>query len=163
MSAPCGREAPDGRTITDGHALHDASDAPGGLEAPNRRGAPCGRDPRSRSAKGRAAEEIVSASMLARGWDVVARNWKRGRGELDIVAAKDGILAVVEVKDIDAFGLESVESSVGGRKRARIVETSKLFIHSHREFSNAAVRYDVATVAAGALADYFENAFSERT
>ncbi|HPB67267.1 MAG TPA: YraN family protein, partial [Spirochaetales bacterium] len=108
-------------------------------------------------------EGIVSASLLASGWDVVARNWKRGRGELDIVAFRDGVLAVVEVKDIDAFGLESVEASVGGRKRARIVETSKLFIHSHREFNSAAVRYDVATVAAGALADYFENAFSERT
>ncbi len=131
--------------------------------APNRRGAPCGRGFRSRSAKGRAAEEIVSASMLATGWDVVARNWRRGRGELDIVAFRDGVLAVVEVKDIDAYGLEGVESSVGGRKRARIVETSKLFIHSHREFSSASVRYDVATVAAGALADYFENAFSERT
>jgi len=116
----------------------------------------------SKTAKGRAAEDIVAASLDAGGWAVVARNWRRGRGELDIVALKDGILAVVEVKSVDAYGLESLERSVGARKRLRIVETSKLFVSAHREFSSATVRYDVAAVAAGAVADYFENAFAER-
>jgi len=117
----------------------------------------------SRSAKGRAAEDVAAAWLAAGGWSVVARNWKRGRGELDIVAAKAGVLAVVEVKAIDAYGLESVGTSVGPNKRRRIVETSKLFLSAHREFSSATVRYDVATVSGGALADYFENAFAERT
>lgn len=117
----------------------------------------------NKSAKGRAAEDIVAASLISGGWAVVARNWRRGRGELDIVALKEGILAVVEVKSVDAYGLESLERSVGARKRLRIVETSKLFVSAHREFSSATVRYDVAAVAAGAVADYFENAFAERT
>lgn len=117
----------------------------------------------SKSAKGRAAEDLVAASLAAGGWSIVARNWRRGRGELDIVALKDRVLAVVEVKSVDAFGLESLEVSVGARKRLRIVETSKLFVAAHREFKSAIVRYDVAAVAAGAVADYFENAFAERT
>jgi len=116
----------------------------------------------SRSAKGRAAEEVVATAMVADGWSVVARNWRKGRGELDIVASKGAILAVVEVKAIDAYGLESLSSSVGPVKRLRIVETSKLFVAAHREFSSAVVRYDVAAVAAGAVVDYFENAFAER-
>lgn len=73
-----------------------------------------------------------------------------------------GVLAIVEVKSIDSYGLEGLISSVGARKRSRIVETAKLFIHSHREFSSATVRFDVASVSAGAVADYFENAFAER-
>lgn len=81
---------------------------------------------------------------------------------MDIVARKDGVLAFVEVKSIDAFGLESLSSSVGTGKRARIVETSKLFILAHREFSSATVRFDVASVRSGVVADYFENAFAER-
>ena len=117
----------------------------------------------SRTAKGRAAEDVAAAWLSEGGWSIVARNWRRGRGELDIVALKDGILAVVEVKAIDAYGLEGLETSVGPNKRRRIVETSKLFVSAHREFSSAAIRYDVATVAAGALADYFDNAFAERT
>lgn len=117
----------------------------------------------SKSAKGRAAEDLVAVSMAAGGWSLVARNWRRGHGELDIVAIKDGTLAIVEVKSVDAYGLESLELSVGPRKRLRIIETSKLFVAAHREFSSVTVRYDVATVAAGAVTAYFENAFAERT
>lgn len=117
----------------------------------------------SRSAKGRAAEEIVAAALTSGGWSIVGRNWRRGAGELDIVAQRGATLAFVEVKATDAYGLESLESSVGPRKRRRIIETSKLFIAAHREFEYAAIRYDVASVEAGALAEYFENAFAERT
>ena len=116
-----------------------------------------------RAAKGRAAEETVASSLAADGWTIVARNWRRGRGELDIVAFKNGTLAFVEVKAVDAYGLESLETSVGSIKRGRIVETSKLFVSAHREFEYAVIRYDVAAVEAGAMADYFENAFAERT
>ncbi|PKL08168.1 MAG: YraN family protein [Spirochaetae bacterium HGW-Spirochaetae-7] len=117
----------------------------------------------SRTAKGRAAEDVVAVAMASGGWTIVARNWRRGAGELDIVACRDGTLAFVEVKATDAFGIEGLESSVGRRKRQRIVETSKLFIAAHREFEYAAIRYDVASVKAGAMAEYFENAFAERT
>ena len=117
----------------------------------------------SRSATGRVAEEVVAAELVSGGWSIVARNWRRRSGELDIVAQLGGTLAFVEVKATDAYGRESLESSVGHRKRQRIIETSKLFIAAHREFEYAAIRYDVASVEAGVVADYFENAFAERT
>lgn len=117
----------------------------------------------ARTHRGRAAEDAASAYVLARGWDIVARNWRRGPGELDIVAVHDGLLAFVEVKAVDAYGLESLLSSVGWRKRQRIIETSKLFIAAHREFKYMAVRFDVVSVVADAVTEYFESAFSERT
>jgi putative endonuclease len=101
--------------------------------------------------------------MVQEGWSIVERNWRRGPGELDIVAFRDGVVAFVEVKAIDGFGTEGLAVSVGPRKRARIVETSKLFLAMHREFSSATVRFDVASVRSGAMADYYENAFAERT
>lgn len=117
----------------------------------------------SRTHKGRAAEDVAASDLLARGWEIVARNWRRGSGEIDIVALKDGLLAFVEVKAIDAYGLESLESSVGWRKRQRIIETSKLFIAAHREFKYMAVRFDVVSVVADAVTEHFESAFAERT
>jgi len=117
----------------------------------------------SRTRKGRAAEDVAAAHLSARGWAIVARNWRRGRGELDIVALKDGLLAFVEVKAVDAYGLESLEASVGWRKRKRIIETSKLFIAAHREFKYMAVRFDVVSVVADAVTEHFESAFAEHT
>ena len=116
-----------------------------------------------RTDKGRRAESVVALSMANAGGSVLERNWRRGRGEIDIVAYRAGTLAFVEVKAIDAFGTESLAVSVGPGKRARIIETSKLFLDMHREFSSATVRYDVASVRSGAMADYYENAFAERT
>ncbi len=113
--------------------------------------------------KGRAAEDAAADWLEARGWSLVARNWRRGRGELDIVALRDGILAFVEVKAVDGYGLEGLGRSVGATKRRRLLETAKLFVSAHREFSSAALRFDVAAVEAGALAYYFEDAFAERS
>ena len=93
----------------------------------------------------------------------MSRNWRRGPGELDIVAAKAGELAFVEVKAIDAYGLESLAGSVGATKRARIVETSKLFLAEHREFRGMNVRYDVAAVRGNTVSIYLERAFPERS
>lgn len=48
--------------------------------------------------KGRKAEERAARHLSRRGYDILGRNIRLGRGELDIVARKDGILAFVEVK-----------------------------------------------------------------
>lgn len=126
-------------------------------------GADAIRQGQSRMARGRQAEDAVAAMLAGSGWSLVARNWRRGRGELDIVAFRDGTLAVVEVKAVDGLGLESLSRSVGTQKQRRIIETSKLFVSMYREFEYATVRYDVASVRSGEVADYFENAFVERT
>ncbi|MDX9958421.1 MAG: YraN family protein [Spirochaetia bacterium] len=117
----------------------------------------------SKTSRGRAAEEVACRWLEAEGWTVVVRNWRRGPGELDIVAAKAGELAFVEVKAVDAYGLESLARSVGRIKRSRIVETSKLFIAEHREFRGMNVRYDVAAVRGTVVALYLERAFPERS
>jgi Holliday junction resolvase-like predicted endonuclease len=40
----------------------------------------------------------VAAWYAREGYTVVARNWRCARGELDVVAWRDGVLAVCEVK-----------------------------------------------------------------
>lgn len=117
----------------------------------------------SKTSRGKAAEEVACLWLEAEGWTVVVRNWRRGPGELDIVAAKAGELAFVEVKAVDAYGLESLSRSVGHIKRSRIVETSKLFIAEHREFRGMNIRYDVAAIRGDVVALYLERAFPERS
>ncbi|MDQ6994347.1 MAG: YraN family protein [Mariprofundaceae bacterium] len=48
--------------------------------------------------KGRAGEEQAALFLQRQGYDILARNIRGGRGELDIVAKKDDIIAFVEVK-----------------------------------------------------------------
>ena len=78
------------------------------------------------------------------------------------MARKDGELAFVEVKVVDGFGLESLERSVGGAKRRRIVESSKYFLSGHREYREERIRFDVLAVRDAAVILHAERAFSER-
>ncbi len=47
---------------------------------------------------GERAEEVVAAEYLARGYRLVARRWRGGGGELDLVCAREGEVVFVEVK-----------------------------------------------------------------
>ena len=47
---------------------------------------------------GRLGEDIASEYLERRGFTIVERNYRKPRGELDIVAQKDGIVHFVEVK-----------------------------------------------------------------
>lgn len=74
-----------------------------------------------RQAVGRHGETVVARALEDQGWEVLARNWRCARGELDIVA-RDGADAVaVEVKTrrSDACGtaLEAVTPAKVDRLR----------------------------------------------
>ena len=60
----------------------------------------------ARVARGKWAEDLVSRWYEQHGYVLVARNWRCKRGELDVVAHKDGVLVVCEVKAraSNAFG-----------------------------------------------------------
>src|SRR5712691_10613174 len=73
--------------------------------------------------RGDAAETLVAARLIAFGWQIVGRNVRIGRGELDIVAVDPGPppwLVIVEVRwrGRRDFGLP--EESVDHRKRAHL-------------------------------------------
>lgn len=74
-------------------------------------------------ARGDGTESLVTADLVARGWTILARNVRAGRGELDIVAIDPGppsMLVIVEVRwrNSRAFGL--AEETLDHRKRAHL-------------------------------------------
>jgi Holliday junction resolvase-like predicted endonuclease len=77
----------------------------------------------SRQQSGDAAETLVASRLAAAGWDVLGRNVRIGRGELDLVAIDPGppaALVVVEVRRRAGreFGLP--EETFGWRKRRHL-------------------------------------------
>ena len=47
---------------------------------------------------GRRGEDMAAAYLEERGWTVLARNYRAGPKEIDLVAAHGGVVAFVEVK-----------------------------------------------------------------
>ncbi len=73
--------------------------------------------------RGDRAEAAVASDLAGRGWTILARQVRVGRGELDIVAVDPGpprMLVIVEVRwrGSRAFGL--AEETIDHRKRAHL-------------------------------------------
>lgn len=115
----------------------------------------------SSCAYGREGEAAAAALLEAEGWAIVARNFRAGRGELDIVAARGDTLAFVEVKRWRRNGLSDLEYAIGADKRKRIIETSKIFLANYRQYNRKTIRYDVVLLSPGKEPSRYEGAFDE--
>ena len=76
--------------------------------------------PRQRARSGQQAELAVTDYLVASGYRVLARNLRLGALELDVVAQKGDVVAVVEVRTRGPGSLAGPFESVTGPKRARL-------------------------------------------
>ena len=112
---------------------------------------------------GNQGEKRASAYLESKGFEIIERNWRTNRGELDIIAVKNDILVFVEVKTLPNGTLDMIQRELNSQKRQRIIKTSKRFLLKHREYSNSYVRFDVIVIDMPGMDPVYhiENAFSE--
>ena len=114
-----------------------------------------------RLANARAGEEAAEARYRARGYRVVARNWRCRLGELDLVAERRGLLVFCEVKARSPGSFGSGFEAVTRRKQAKLRALAEAFLGA-TQVRPQGVRFDVASVSIrGGRADVqvFEDAF----
>jgi putative endonuclease len=80
---------------------------------------------------GARAETLVAERLAAGGVEILARNWRGGGGELDLVVLRDGRLRFVEVKARHDDDLDPLEQ-VGAEKRRRLVGAARAWLQAHR-------------------------------
>lgn len=94
---------------------------------------------------GRIAEEQAARYLAARGYRILARNFRAADGEVDIVADRRGTIAFVEVKARTSDEVLQPRDSVTGRKRGRIARAAAVFLGT-RVRREVPTRYDVVEV-----------------
>lgn len=102
------------------------------------------RDHRAAESRGRQAELAAALWLMLKGYRILARRAKTGAGELDLVARKGGVLAIVEVKaraTIDA-GLHAISP----QQQMRIMRGASSFAGRRRELAGLAIRYDLMII-----------------
>jgi putative endonuclease len=107
---------------------------------------------------GSLAENSAAAFLEAQGFTIVARNFLRRVGELDIVARSDDLLVIAEVRTRASDQYGGAAASVGHAKQRRIAMTAALFLQQHREYARCRVRFDVLVVRDGGI-QWLKHAF----
>ena len=111
---------------------------------------------------GRRGELATETRYVARGYRVVARNWRCRLGELDLVLARGPTLVFCEVKTRRGSRFGGGFEAVDVRKRQKVRALAEVFLLQTKA-SPAAVRFDVASVwlkpDGSASVELFEDAF----
>ena len=93
---------------------------------------------------GKAGENAAAAYLEKEDYLIRHRNWRKGHFELDIVAAKDNELVVVEVKTRSNTEFTQPEDAVDVPKIRRTVRAADTYIKLFQ--IDIPVRFDIITV-----------------
>ena len=102
------------------------------------------RDPRRLEphALGRAGEHAAARYLERRGYRILDRNARADGVELDLVARRGPVLAIVEVKTRRSRRAGRAEEAVDARKRHRIVRGARAWARAHG-LRTPRLRFDV--------------------
>jgi putative endonuclease len=109
------------------------------------------------SARHRDAEAAACAALSRDGWTVLAQRLRTEAGEIDVVAAKPDLLAIVEVKARPT--LADAAMALGARQRARLLAAAEIALADHPEWARAGMRFDLIVVDAAGTVRRIADAF----
>lgn len=103
------------------------------------------RDRRRAWRRGLWAETLCTVALALKGYRILGRRLRSPVGEIDIVARRGRILAVIEVKARDA--METAAAAVTPRQQRRLTRAAGWLIAGRPDLAALQVRFDVMLVA----------------
>lgn len=94
--------------------------------------------------KGRAGEDIAVKWLEARGYIILAKNWRNRHLEIDIIASKDKEIVFIEVKTRFSSSWGAPWEAVNQKKRRLIMTAADVYLRTVR--SNLEPRFDILSV-----------------
>jgi len=70
--------------------------------------------------RGRLGEDLATRFLQVEGWKILGRNWRDGSREIDIVAAREDVLAFVEVKTRGSGSFGNPLEAITPQKRQEV-------------------------------------------
>lgn len=96
---------------------------------------------------GREGENLAAAFLMSKGWEIVSRNFRYGKAEIDLIIKRDDWTIFVEVKTRSSSAYGEPEEFVDEFKARRIFDAAEEFIFSTNWLGH--VRFDVISIKLG--------------
>lgn len=109
---------------------------------------------------GERAEGIVANEYIKRGYAILARRWKMGKTEIDLIAQKEDEIIMIEVKARTTDYFDPNEA-VTPDKRRRMIRAADTYIKSMK--GDYSYRFDIAALVQtpeGIKMEILEDAFT---
>ncbi|WP_243342755.1 YraN family protein [Anaerococcus sp. AGMB09787] len=104
-------------------------------------------------------ENLVATYLEEKSYKILARNYRKPYGEVDIIARKDKLIAFVEVKTRSNNNFSNPREAVNFAKQQRIIKASQAFL-IEKNLTDYIMRFDVCEVLVEEKElNYIENAF----
>ena len=93
---------------------------------------------------GMRGEEIAAHYLQKKGYQILDKNWRFYRNEIDIVARDGNILVVAEVKTRSSDKMMPPEMAVDATKRKAIIRSANAYVNY--KASTLEVRFDIISI-----------------
>jgi putative endonuclease len=80
---------------------------------------------------GRRGETLAAAMLRRRGWEILARNFRVGRKEIDLIVRRGEVVAFVEVKARAGPGYGHPLEAITWAKRREIERVARAWVATH--------------------------------
>ena len=104
---------------------------------------------------GKEAEEMAVNYLIDHGYEILHRNWRYSRYEIDIIAKKNDLLRIVEVKALRSTTIAYPEKMVTKKKFKHLLQAADEYLFQNQHYKH--VQFDVLSITMNhdRVAEYF--------
>jgi len=97
---------------------------------------------------GKLGEDLAAAHLEENGYSIIERNFVIQKAEIDIIAQKDNVLAIVEVKTRSRLDFGSPQDFVKSKKIQLLIKAVNAYINDReKDFQeDLEIRFDIVAV-----------------
>ncbi|WP_346427396.1 YraN family protein [Caulobacter sp. 17J65-9] len=108
---------------------------------------------------GRFGEVVAALLLMAKGWQILGFRLRTPQGEIDLLARRGRVLAVVEVKR--RATLELAAEAVGEAQRERLLRAAEGIVRRRPVLRHHDVRIDLIALAPGRFPRHLKSVFTK--
>jgi putative endonuclease len=110
---------------------------------------------------GKEGEELAARHLEGKQYKILERNWRYRHREIDIIASRDDLIIIVEVKVRKQIGGERLEEHINRKKQRFLISAANAFMLKRKLYQ--AVRFDIILLTGTSgnfTLEHLEDAFS---
>jgi putative endonuclease len=102
---------------------------------------------------GKQGEQLAEDYLVKKGFTILHRNWRHSHYEIDIIALKNNVLQIIEVKLRKFYA--NPEESVSRKKLKYLMQAADEFLYRNKQYKHIQINILAITICKDGSPEYF--------